>query len=73
MELKQIKQGDKIFRPGDGRFIGYAAADGLQIYVEPFEIASYKRTFLITDIQLVQALEHDTFECPIQIKMEPVE
>jgi hypothetical protein len=73
MELKQVKKGDEIRRPGDGRLIGYATADGIQIHVEPHEIATFKRCFLITDIQLVQAIGRKSFRCPIQIQMEPVE
>ena len=72
MELKQVKKGDPITRPGDGRLVGYAAADGVQIHVEPHEIATFKRCFLITDVQLVQAVSRKKLRCPIQIQMEKV-
>lgn len=75
MELKQIKKGERIYRPSDGRFIGYAAADGILVAVEPHEIASYKRCFVVTDMQLVQivALNSKPMKCPVGISMEPVE
>ena len=73
MELRQIKKGDPIIRPIDGRVIGYAAADGIQLYVEPYEIAQFKRCFLITDMQLVHAIGKKPLKCPIQIQMEPID
>lgn len=73
MELRQIKKGDPIIRAHDGRLIGYAAADGIQLTVEPYEIAQFKRCLFVTHIQLIQAEGPKPFKCPIQIQMEPID
>jgi hypothetical protein len=69
MELKQVKKGDPIIRSEDGRLIGYAASDGIQITVEPHEIATFKRCFLVTNEQLVQTLQYKKYTVPVQIEM----
>jgi hypothetical protein len=58
MQLKQVKKGDPIYRPLDNRLVGYAKSDGIQVSIEPHEIGSFKRCFLITDSQLLAMLRY---------------
>jgi hypothetical protein len=75
MQLKQVKKGDPIYRPIDNRLVGYAKKDGLQVSIEPHEIATFKRCFLITDPQMLQImlLNSKPLNCKVEISMEPVE
>jgi hypothetical protein len=55
--------------------VGYAKSDGIQVSIEPHEIGSFKRCFLITDSQLLQImlLNSKPLNCKVEISMEPVE
>lgn len=68
MELKKIKKGDPIIRTEDKREIGWATEDGIQITVEPHEIAQFKRCFFVTSTQLVNTMQLGRWAAVIQVE-----
>lgn len=69
MELKLVKKGDPIFRTIDKQFIGFAAADGVQITPEPHEIAAFRRCLFVTNTQLTELMRYRRIISPIQIQI----